>query len=47
MLLQGIDPRVVMDILGWSQIATAANYQHAVSEAKQAAAAKVGGALWG
>lgn len=47
MLLQGIDPRVVMDILGWSQISTAANYQHAVSEAKQAAAAKVAGALWG
>ncbi len=47
MLLQGIDPRVVMDILGWSQISTASNYQHAVSEAKQAAAAKVGGALWG
>lgn len=47
MLLQGIDRRVVMSIMGWSQIATAANYQHAVDEAKQAAAATMGAAMFG
>lgn len=41
MLLQGIDPRVVMDIMGWSQITTAARYRHAVDEAKRQAAAKI------
>ena len=47
MLLQGVDVRVVMDIMGWSQISTAANYQHAVSEAKHAAASKMASAFWG
>lgn len=47
MLMQGIDRRVVMDILGWSQISTAEDYQHAISEAKRDAVAKVGSALWG
>ena len=41
MLLQGIDPRVVMDIMGWSQITTAARYRHAVDEAKRSAAEKI------
>lgn len=41
MLLQGIDPRVVMDIMGWSQVATAAHYRHAVDEAKRTAADKI------
>lgn len=41
MLLQGIDPRVVMDIMGWSQITTAARYRHAVDEAKRTAAEKI------
>lgn len=47
MLLQGIDRRVVMDIMGWSQSSIADNYQHAVSEAKVDAAAKIGTAVWG
>ncbi|WP_067434164.1 tyrosine-type recombinase/integrase [Nocardioides jensenii] len=47
MLLEEVDPRVVMDIMGWTQISTAANYQHAVAQAKQAAAAKLGSAIWG
>lgn len=41
MLLQGVDARTVMDIMGWSQISTAANYQHAVKEAHRAATAAV------
>ncbi|WP_426243781.1 tyrosine-type recombinase/integrase [Nocardioides sp. LHG3406-4] len=47
MLLQGIDPRVVMDIMGWSQVSTASNYRHAVDEAKRTAADKIGAAVWG
>lgn len=47
LLLEGVDSRVVMDIMGWSQISTASNYQHAVSEAKRAAATRMGSAIWG
>lgn len=47
MLLNGEDPRVVMAIMGWSQISTAANYQHAVEEAKRSAAARMDAAVWG
>lgn len=46
LLLQGVDQRVVMDIMGWSQVSTAANYQHAVAEAKRDAADKMGSAYW-
>lgn len=35
LLLQGVDSRVVMDIMGWSEISTASNYQHAVVETKK------------
>lgn len=41
MLLQNIDPRVVMDIMGWSQITTASRYRHAISEAKVRAANQI------
>lgn len=47
MLLQNVDPRVVMDIMGWSQITTANRYRHAVSEAKRRAADQIGGAFYG
>lgn len=47
MLLEGIDRRVVMDIMGWSQIATAENYQHAVIEAQRDAVARIGAVVWG
>lgn len=47
LLLQGVDTRVVMDIMGWSQVSTAANYQHAVKEAQRDAAARMGAAVWG
>jgi len=32
LLLLGIDPRVVMDILGWSQVAMLTRYQHVLDE---------------
>lgn len=47
MLLRGVDARIVMDIMGWSQISTAANYQHAVKEAQRSAADAIGAAVWG
>ncbi len=47
MLLANVDPRVVMDIMGWSQITTANRYRHAVSEAKRRAADQIGGAFYG
>lgn len=47
MLLQGIDTRVVMQILGHSQISMTMRYQHAVDELRKDAAAKVGSALYG
>lgn len=47
LLLRGIDSRVVMDIMGWSQISTASNYQHAVKEAQRQAAAAMDAAIWG
>lgn len=47
LMLQGVDTRVVMDIMGWSQVSTAHNYQHAVEEAQLDAAAKMGTAIWG
>jgi integrase len=45
MLLAGVDSRVVMDILGWSQIATATRYRHAVDQAKRTAAQQIGAAF--
>lgn len=47
MLLRGVDPRIVMDVMGWSQISTAANYQHAVKEAQRQAADAMDAAIWG
>lgn len=47
MLLQGVETRVVMDILGHSQISVTMRYQHAVDELKKTAAARMGDALWG
>lgn len=47
LLLEGVDTRVVMDLLGHSQISVTAKYQHAVDEAKKSATAKMGSALMG
>ena len=47
LLLAGVDTRVVMEMLGHSQISVTAKYQHAVDELKKDAAAKMNAALWG
>lgn len=47
MLLQGVPTRVVMELLGHSQISVTMRYQHAVDELKKNAAATMGAALWG
>jgi len=46
LLVQGIDARVVMDILGWSSAAMAKRYQHVVPELHQLAAQRMTAALW-
>ena len=48
LLQQGVPARVVMDILGHSQISlTLGTYSHVVSELAQEAAERMGDALWG
>jgi integrase len=47
LLVQGVDPRVVLDIMGWSSLSMTTRYQHVVPELMQAAADKIGTALWG
>lgn len=46
LLVQGVDPRTVMGILGWSQLSLTARYQHVVPELKQEAAARMDSLLW-
>lgn len=46
LLIQGIDPRTVMDIMGWSEARTAARYTHVVDELKRDAARRMGELLW-
>lgn len=47
LLLQGVDVRTAMAILGHSQVSMTMRYQHAVDELKKDAAARVGSALYG
>lgn len=47
MLIQGVPMRVVMEILGHSQIGVTARYQKAVTELQTAATDSMGDALWG
>ena len=47
LLVQGVDPRTVMDLLGWSQIAMTRRYQHVVGELRTEAAKRMGDLLWG
>jgi integrase len=47
LLAQGIPTRVVMDILGHSQISVTTKYQHVLGDMQQAAADKMDSALWG
>jgi len=47
LLLQGVDIRTVMAIMGWTELATAQRYVHAVDELRHEAARRMGTALWG
>jgi integrase len=46
LLVQGVDIRTVMAIMGWTEMATAQRYSHAVDELRQQAARRMGSALW-
>lgn len=46
LLLMGVPGRVVMDIMGWSQMSMLTRYQHVLDEMKVDAARKIGNALW-
>ena len=47
LLLQGVDIRTVMAIMGWTELATAQRYVHAVDELRHEAARRMGTALLG
>jgi integrase len=47
LLLQETDLRTVMAIMGWTQLATAQRYTHAVDDLRRRAATKMGDMLWG
>lgn len=46
LLVQGVDLRTVMAIMGWTEMATAQRYVHAVDELRREAARRMGDALW-
>lgn len=46
LLVQGVDLRTVMSIMGWTEMATAQRYSHAVDALRVEAARRMGGALW-
>jgi integrase len=47
LLAQGIDGRIVMSLLGWSQAVLLTRYQHVIDPMRQEAANRVGKAIWG
>jgi integrase len=47
LLLQGVDSRTVMSIMGWSAESQRVRYQHVVDELRAEAARRVGAMLWG
>ena len=47
LLAQGVDQRVVMQILGHSQISMTSKYAHVLPQVMTDAAEKIGEALWG
>lgn len=47
LLLQGVDPRVVMDLMGWSTVTMLRRYQHVVDSLRRDAANRVGDLLYG
>lgn len=46
LLLLDVDPRIVMEIMGWSQISMLTRYQHVLDDMKRTTASAVGDALW-
>lgn len=46
LLLQSVDIRTVMSIMGWTEMATAQRYTHAVDELRRRAARQMGVLLW-
>lgn len=46
LLLQNVDIRTVMSIMGWTEMATAQRYTHAVDELRKRAADQMGSLLW-
>jgi integrase len=46
LLVQGVDSRTVMALMGWSHISMTARYQHVVPELRRAAAEHTGEVLW-
>lgn len=46
LLVQGVDPRTVMDLLGWSNITMTRRYQHVVDELRVEAARRIGALFW-
>lgn len=46
LLVQGIDVRTVMAVMGWTEMATAQRYSHAIDELRVEAARRMGAALW-
>lgn len=47
LLAQGVDGRVVMSLMGWSQAVLLTRYQHVMDTMRVEAAVKVGTAIWG
>jgi len=47
LLVQGVAPRTVMDIMGWTEARMLSRYQHVVDELRHDAARRMGAALWG
>jgi integrase len=47
LLAQGVDGRVVMSLMGWSQAVLLTRYQHVIDSMRIEAAAKLGNAIWG
>jgi len=46
LLLQGVDIRTLMSIMGWTEMATAQRYTHAVDDLRTRAAHQMATALW-
>lgn len=47
LLVQGVSPRVVLDVMGWSDQRMLLRYQHVIDELRRDAAVRMGSALWG